>query len=739
MAQDEIMDDDALTTTQEEENEAREVDLEGEEEKKVDLTAFDRDAPNLVEFFDESEEGKKFLEDLGRQVVDDFDRAWDSGETYRAKREENYRILTGFLQAKQFPFDGCANAHAPLMLERILRVSSNLFAEIFASNETVFNVAPTGPDDDMAAMILTRHGNWQIKNQMPDFLRQQHRGLLEFSAVGSVFCHSYYDSTYGRNKHDILTCEEFVIPYVWTTVEPDLCDVPYKIKILRKYRHELEALSEEWENVEKVLEGEPPPQNEDPDMVVRETAAQHEGILPADDDPRAPFKFYQYDGWCKFPQTDKQRPVTIIVDNRTQAVLKLTIREEEDWRDKARYNRELMDWQQWTADYQAHQQLQAQELQIRQRLAMPDIPPDESELLLSQLEAYRMPPPEPLPWMKTPEHATRGPDPIKRVPMEMYSHGVCIENPNGSMGLSYGTILADENRMADEALNRFYDAATLANCYSLMIPESLNIEGGTIPFGPGKVTRVRGVSGTDLRQSLVELRPSPANTQLVDMARMAHDWGDGVTVAGIVAGEPGKSGETYRGVSMRLERATKQLSVAGMKYLDFLTNILRNNAKLNALFLPDNEVVEVVNDLGIKDLAVVGKKLYERDYKVTFTADVRFASQAQKISEADEVVQMVGSLPPLQSNPGFVYAAIKDALIARGKHHLVPLLGPPPPPPQVPMGTQPQQQGPTPNGGPPPQGGGGGGAPTPAEAPAVPTGAAKGGVPGPQPGPEVQP
>lgn len=720
-----------MTDGQAEDLAEREVDIEDEQE--LDASQVDENAANLVPFYQQSEDGKKFLETLAKQVVEDFERAWDSGDEYRGRREEDYRVLTGYLQKKSFPFDGCANAHAPLMLERLLRLSSTLFAEIFTNHDRIFDVAPTGPDDNFVTEILSRHGDWQFKNVLTDFLRQQHRGLQEFVAVGSVFAHSYYDGL--RNRHDILTCEEFVIPYVWTTVETDLSDVPYKVKVLRKYRHELEALAEdgEWVGIEDVIEGEPPPQHEEPDTVVRQTVAQHEGIQPADDDPSAPYKFYQYVGWAKLPGGKRQRPIEAIVDAKTHTVCKLFVAEVEDWRDRARYDREMQEWMAWQANMAAFQQVQAQEQQVRQRLGMPDVEAMERDMLMAQLDAEPMQPPPPPPWMKSEEQQLRGPAPVKKKPINMFSHGVCIENPMGSMGLSYGAILADENRMADEALNRFYDAATLANCFSLLIPENLNIEAGSIPFGPGKITRVRGVTGDQLRSSLVELRPSPANTQLVDLARMAHEWGDGVTVSGIVSGEPGKSGETYRGVATRLERATKQLSVAGLKYLDFLGQIIKNNAYLNSVYLPDNEIVDVVNDLGITDQASVTKEMYRRDYRVTFTADVRFASQAQKIAEADEIVQMVQAIPPLQSNSAFVYAALKEVLQARGKHDLVPLLGPPPPPPQGPLNTAP----PPPPAGPGGPGGPGGPPPGP-QAPAIPTGAAPGGVPGPKPGPEVQ-
>jgi hypothetical protein len=652
---------------------------------------FDDDDPNLVPFFEASEKGQEFLKKVSRQVCDDFDEAWESSEEYREKRAANFKMMVGMLPPKEEPFAGCANAHAPFMLERILRLTSNVFVEIFANKEDIFTVSATGPDDAEKADLLSRHGNWQVKNDMPDFLRQNHRALIEFFSTGSVFCHSYFDPVKNRNRHDILTCDDFVIPYVFNTVETDLSDVPFKIRILRKYKQEIEQLGlSDWANTDKIFDTEAGNPNEDPDANLREEGAKWEGIVPSDEGGKnSPYKLYEYHGWTVMPGSDVTRPIVAIVEPSTKTMVRLYIREEDDWKDRARFDRETLEWQQYQQDLSMFQDLQSQEASVQARLSMPDVDPQEAMILQQGLQQAALQPPIAPRWLKSEQDLASGPKPIRKTPMEMFSHGVCIENPNGALGLSYGSILADQNRLADEALNRFYDAATLGNCYSIMVPEMLGIDKGTIPFGPGKVVRVKNVTGDQLKSSIVELRPSAANPQLLDIARMSAEWGDGVTVSGIVSGEAGKSGETYRGVATRLERATRQLSVAGSKYLDFLSNVLRNNAKLNSIFMNDVEVFEVTNDLGFPETKEIGRKLYLRDYRVNFTADVRFSSQAQKVQEADEILGMVTTLPPLQANPSFVYEAIKQSLIARGKKDMIPLLGPPPPPPQVPFGTPP--------------------------------------------------
>lgn len=711
------------------------------------------DSPNLVPLFTEIDEGRKFLARVAKQVHDDFTRDWDGSEDYRERRKQNYQLYTGLLPKKSFPFDGCANAHHPLMFERILRLSANVFAEIFTDRETIFGVKPTGPDDYEIAEVLTLHGNWQLTNELTDFLRQQERALQEFYNAGSVFCHSYHDPTARRNRHDILNCEEFVIPYVWVTTMVDLSDVPRKTRILRKYRHELEDLRDgdpahAWAQVDEVL-GTDPPGWDVLDTKVRDAGERREGIVKPEIDPSAPYVFYQYHGRLRMPGERHSRPICAIVESRNKTVMRLYIDEEEDWRDRMRYDAQAEELATYQGDTRAHQEMQEQQQFLQGRLAQPDVDPTEAGMLQDGLAQDQIEPPMPPSWLETesephPETGMPAPRPVRRVPTESFSHGVCVDNPSGALGLSYGTILAELNRLSNEALNRFYDSATLANIQSYIVPEGLDLGTSTLTLTPGKIFRAKGVTGEQLRNMIMELRASPANPQMMDMVRVSTEWGDAAVAApGVLSGEPGKSGETFRGLATRREQATKQLSASAIRYLSFLNRILVNNARLNALFLPEHEVMQVGNHFaGIRKFTVdakgqpmdkvgIGREMYRRNYSVTFTADVRFVSQAQRVAEADEIFAMVMQAPPLMSNPALVYASAVEVFKARGKPELIPMLGPPPPPPEFPLGMAPPPPAPGLSGGPPSGGGPAEGEGQPADVP-LPEGMT-GGIQGPRP------
>lgn len=673
-----------------------EPDLElSDDEESAEPFVYDEDEPNLVEAFLEHREGRRALKRIATQVCDDFDSAWESTEEYRERLAQDWKLLSGELPKKRWPFEHAANAHVPIMLENISRLTARTEHEIFGNYTNVMGVMPTGPDDEEEADILTLHGNWQLRTQIPDFQRQQGRGILAFFVWGDVTAHSYYDDQRRQNRHEILTPEEFVVPYVYVTTQPDYSDVPFRVKILYRHRHELQAMRGKWHDVDKVIDNDKPSWDDEPASIMRETIGEITRVQAPTNEERAPYKLLQYEGWLDMPNQKRDRFVQVIVDYASKAVLSLSIHEEVGWQDRLEYDRR---WQELDAFRQA--QMQSELMRERQRVnaEMMGQPPVE------------IPEPTPPDWLENPDDPEAEPPQPDKQPIHMFAHGVCFENMFGALGLSFGRMQADFNRMANVAVSQFSDAATLGNCWTLLTTETVQFKDG-FSFGPGKVNKVTGTTGSELKNNIMELKPEGANPQLLQLADKAYAWGQSsIQSPDVLSGEAGKSGETFRGLASRIEQATKQLSVPASRYANvFLKQILLNNARLNSIFLPEDEIQRVVDwKLGTLREIRVGRHMYQRDYNIELRADMRFMSESQRISEADEIVQMSTAIPVLQGNIPFMYEAIKRALEARNLHELVSKLGPAPPPPQTPFGasmTPPQNaMGPAPQQGPAPQG-----------------------------------
>jgi hypothetical protein len=672
----------------------------------------DENSENLVrDYLAMGQEGKQFLQQCSETVIRNFKEAWDAAEGYRKIFKDNWALFAGELPPKDHPWKDAANVNIPMMLENLSRLVARAEGELFGDWRNVFGVESVSisEEDRLVAEVLNQHGNWQIREQIPDFRRQLgQRGLLAYFWIGDVTVHSYYDAEQQMNRHEVLTPDEFVVPFAFTTTMPDYRDCPWVCKIVHYQRHQVEAKRGEWVDVDVMLDGGKPSWEDEPDQDIAATVARVQGVDQPDEDSgeltaSAPYKVLWYEGWMRIPGQLRDRYVQALVHEKTRVVLKLTIHEEEDWQDKQRYMAQEQELQKFRTEQQLHSAKLAELEQMQHMVAMQQqhgvIAPEFANAGFQDIQMQIPPLPTAPHWMKNPEDPMEGPEPPRRVPHYMFSHGVCIEQFVGPYGLSYGRIQGQLNRAANTMTNQFIDSATLANVSSFLVTDGVDF-GTNKPIRPGTVNRVKGIVGDELSKNIMPLKFAPANPQLIEMVgQLKGDARTSMQAPEVLSGEPGKSGETYRGISARIEQATKQLSVYVQHYAYTpLEQVLKNNAKLNAKFLKEEEIVGIaLAKNGPKLPFKVRRDMYQPTYKATISSDLRFATQAQRIQEADELASMTAQVPQLMQNPAVMKAVTIKRLKARGMDDLLPLVEqafqPPPmpgaPPPGGPPGGAP--------------------------------------------------
>lgn len=514
-----------------------------------------------------------------------------------------------------------------------------------------------------------------------------------FYLNGDVVCNSFYDPVLRSNRHEILTCDDYAIPNVHVSTMPDFSDLPHLTLVLRKTRHKLEEMRGTWYNIDEVLDGPPPSHEDEPESLLALSEREVQGFLESEgDDSAAPYKLLQREGWMDLPDQPRQRFCQAIVDYRSEQVVSLMINEEEEFKDHMRFERQTAELDQYRQGLQQHE-LAATHVDEAQAQIVDDpnigtIERAENQAMMDQVPMPE--PPQPPGWMNDPDDPKEEPDPIRVVPVHMISHGVCIEPLSGGMGLGLGRIEADYNRGANVALSQFSDAATLNNSKGIITTDLLTFN-EPLDLRPGAHHVASGLVGAELRNNIMPLEYGPANPQLMEMVNKFKEWGESAIQApAVLSGESGKSGETFRGIATRVEQATKQLSESSKRYAEFFTQIMKCNQRLNAIFLEDDELVQINNHRAMTgELIRVKRSLWNRDYRVTFRSDLKYTPEAQKIQEADAVLAMAMQIPPLQMNIPFLHKAISKVLEARGQEDLVPYLGPELPAPTTPFGMQP--------------------------------------------------
>lgn len=656
---------------------------------------WDRGAANIVVEWEGSELGIEALKAVAEEVTTNFDSMWESNAERREQEAKDWRIFAGDLPKKTFPYENCANVHIPQMFENITRLQMRAMGELFGDWKEVFGVQPVGPDDDESAELLSHHGNWQLREKIPTFKGEMSRAMLMFFGPGDITCASSYDMVGRHNVHEVLTRDEFVTPYAYTSVAPDYSDVPHHARIRRFHRHDLQRMRDVWSNVQAVLDEEPPIWDADREQPIRDSVERYEGVIQPADGSAAPYQLIEYEGWMDLPGEDNQRYVKCVLDYDSSHILSLTIHEEQDWEDVERYERQEQELKSYRDQRHAFAEYSQIAEQAKANLeSNPDLGPAEQMGMADLLGADEQPPMKPS-WMNDGSDDEERPQAIRMVPIRLIAHGLCIEPVAGNLGLGFGPMQANFNRAVNTMFDQHIDASTIANGGGYIVAQGVQLP-SPLDLSPGAINKVTGVTGDELAKSMVPMQQGAPAPGLMDGIKLLGDSAQSSMQApDVLSGEPGKSGETASGISLRSEQASKQLSVATRKFASpFLERILRNNGKLNSIFLNEQEFFMVNNhrlnpESGIMESKweqmEVGRSLYRRNYRVQIAADLKYGSDQARIADADNVVNAAMSIPALQTNMAFMYKALTASLKARGQEEFIPLLGPEPPLPTTPL------------------------------------------------------
>jgi len=686
------------------------IDAEAEESTNPDEDpplVLNLDAPNLIEELEATTEGKTFLKRLVQETHDEFMTAWDKNAAYREKVAESWRVLFCDLPPKMKPFENCANAAIPLALQNIVRLTNKMTTEVFGDFTEPFNFTPMSPESEPVAPIVTQHSNWQLRNRMPGYKRQMKRALLIFAMGGDVAAHSYYDPITRQNCHETLSCDDYVTPYTHVSVNPDFSDVPWIARRFPYQKYRLKRMGREagWVNVDKVVSYEAPEYtNEQAETTLRNTIAEFMGEDPFGQ-KKGEYEIIQYEGWMELPGTDgTELYCQLIFDLCTKIPLKLSVHMRAPYYERTRFETQQQEFQQFQGAIQQHQMMQQQkEMQIgsllQQAQSLPQDSPDVGTIVqqAQALDSQPLPPPPPPPsWLKP---GMEGPEPPRKEPIYMFAHGVCLEPMAGNLGVGLGRIDGQLNIAANTVWSIFLDAASLGNGKTFITSSNVDFQ-GPFKIGPGAINKAKNVMPSDLQNAFLPLEFGQANPQLIEAADRFMLFGEqAANTPDIMSGAEGKSGETARGVQARIEQTNAMIKVPTMAFADFAIQVMKNNCKLNAVFSEEEEIFYVNRyneDLqaGGAQLVRAARAMYDNEYEIELMSDLQFRSRAQKVSEADEIVQLPNAMPELQFNYAFKYHAIKQSLEARGFRKIArTLLGPPPPLPQNTFGLPPGTPG----------------------------------------------
>jgi len=626
----------------------------------------------------------KFLKEKMPDIVRKrFDQCIEGRSEWIEKLKELQRLWLGAIIPKKEPFKNAANMHIPMLLKTTLRLAFRLHGELFREGRPLFSVHATNAGVAERAEILSKFENWQFTKEIPNFEREVLRAGLQFFRDGEATFYSYRDVEKGVNRHEALSNDEFVYPYTYKTTAPDMSDVPYKFIVSRRQKRELRDLSRngyyDKDAVDKVLKEAKGSDESELEEILRDTSDEHEGENRREYTEDSPIIILEFWGWIQFPRQDREVPVRIAQEISTDTVLGVYRREYDDPNDRIRYDRETADLQRYQSEVEQHLRAMEMEQQVLQAVSSPAVDPMEASRTIQAMQAQRPIPPQRPTWMKLDEATGMPlpPAPCKQIPIEPFSHAVCIENINGNHGIGFGTMLMPHQIAANIMLNQFIDQATLNNSYGGLIHENVKLPSGMTTLNPNEWIRVKGVPIDSVEKAMFPYRPPLANGQLLDGLRMQLGAADDISSAPDVMSGEKEGAETFRGTATRIEQATKQLAVPARAFIGALTQVAKNNGRINHFWLPADRTVTIRNPATEQEETIhIGRDMYRDDYDVAFSADMRFISRAAEIGESDDILGMLvkgfpAEIAGLIFKPQIFSEAARMCLKARGASSLL--------------------------------------------------------------------
>lgn len=653
--------------------------VEAPKAKPFSMSDIPDDAVNLLPFMLKSsdEKMKKYLEDEPERLYKLFNELLEGRSGWMAKAKDRIKLWLGDIEPKKEPFKNAANLHEPILLEKTLRLAFRLHAELFKDGKPVFNVEASNQGMKERAALIKKHLNWQFTREMRDFQMQVLISELQFFRDGEMLFYSWRDMENEVNCHRALSCEEFVYSYTDTTSSVDMSDVPHKFLLTRRYKRELKKMARsgyyDATAVEEVITREGSREDE-LDQPIKDLVDKYQGKAREDHGTDSPYLVPEYFGWTQLPGEDDEIPVKIAFDIQSKKLLGFWRRDYDDPEDKLRFEKQMGEMQQYDALAQQYVQAMQAEQELTASLNHPAHDPQEVAHTLGAIQRERPQPPPMPPWMKVDEvtQMHSSPEPVKTKIIEPFTHAVCIPNPDGSHGIGFGNLLTVHQMAANIMLNQAVDQATLNNSFTAIMYRNAKLPKGMTTIEPGSIVPIDNVPLDSMDKAIVPIRPGPANPQLLEGVKLQHEAADSISSAPDVLSGEKEGAETFRGQATRVEQAVRQLAVPAGAFVLALSNIARNQALLNSQFLPDYQLVAVIDpETRQTEQIDITRDIYRESYFFNVASDLRFSSRASEIAETDDVLGMLTKgVPPqiasLVLKPEIFAWAIRNCLRARG-------------------------------------------------------------------------
>lgn len=616
----------------------------------------------------------EWIDRRAKEAVSNCKKDEDGRKEFMDRRANQLRLLTGTIPTLGAPAQGAKAPHIAIMCKAILHLWARIFDQVIPAKGDIVHCAPFGPDDEQKAIERERHLNWQMRHRMPDYSSGHQKNIFSWISSGSSFRHYRWDPVENTHRLDHCPIDDIVLPYTDPDDHPLMKTVPRITRILRLARWEAEIYEEQgfWSNLDEIF----PPEDggstsstdvqatiprSDEESEVQRAASEIQGVeRPERVEKDGKQEWLEVHTRLKFPSglgvvglDGMTKPVVLTVHRRTKKPVALTIREEPDPIDQARFDAEM----------QAYQ------------------------IALNNIAKQASTPAMPGAVAPVPPVAPKPPRPVRQQTVYNIIHYRLFPNPEGIYGWGVGYLLEGSNELANALAAEYMLGAKFENLKGGWMAKGTRAKRGDVPFEHGKFIETE-LEPEVLDKAIKLMEFNPPSEGLMRVVDKLESNAEIAADADVLSGEKGASNETAKSMQIRNANAMTLISVMTRLYLEPMKYEVQMIAHGNAVQMTGPETFPHSEFAGPDKQSVsqvtVGPEHYQREPMIEFTADARMASKPERVADALGMFDRVVNSPLAQSpmGPRLLDYTFRKVCRAAELPDVEAAMGPPPPPPQ---------------------------------------------------------
>ena len=220
-----------------------------------------------------------------------------------------------------------------------------------------------------------------------------------------------------------------------------------------------------------------------------------------------------------------------------------------------------------------------------------------------------------------------------------YTHYYFMPDPQGGLyGVGFGKLLTPINESIDTVLNQLLDAGTLANMQGGFLGKGVKVRTGQLRIGPGEWKPVESTGG-DLKSNIVPLPFKEPSIVLFQLLGLLIDTGKGLaSIKDVLSGDLPAANVPATTVLALIEQGQKVYTAIHKRIFRSMKREFEKLYRLNAEYLDEREYFTVLDNRQ----AIAQQDYQQGDYDVSPVADPHLSNRAQRLAQAQALMQLRG-------------------------------------------------------------------------------------------------